>query len=413
MQTWLFQANPKTFDIDGFLDTRPSTFLWSVTRNGQRMGIGDRVFIWRSVGGDDEARSGIVAETMICEEPSNQPDDPDSQPFWGTGDPTQAKLRVRLRTVRVVGAQKEVIQRKWTLEDPVLRDMTILKAPNSTNFLVTDVEAARLRALWAKTGRNFSYAESVAALWVYKETYGGQVSRGAGSPVSDMALRIGRAVTGVYNKVMNFRHIDPRDGRAGLSGAGEIDRTVWSRFFDAKAQALDAKALDAEYRRLWGEADAEPPDMGMARDEAMEREARRLSSKTLAALMARYKGAVRPPKPQLLSVPSQRFDRDPVVTAIAKVRADFRCEVPDCSHGTFLDGEGRRYCEVHHIEPLASGGADTPDNVACVCPTHHREAHHGAEAEEIRRALLEVRHSDIINGDVHQPALGVSESATN
>lgn len=413
MQTWLFQANPKTFDIDGFLDTRPSTFLWSVTRDGQRMGIGDRVFIWRSVGGDDESRSGIVAETMMCEEPANQPDDPESQPYWRTGDPTQAKLRVRLRTVSIVGTQKEVIQRKWAQEDPLLREMTILKAPNSTNFLVTDVEAARLNALWAKTGRNFSYAESIAALWVYKETYGRPVSRGAGSPVSDMALRIGRAVTSVYNKVMNFRHIDPRDVRAGLSGAGEIDRTVWSRFFDTETQALRTEALDAEYRRLWGEANAEPPDTGMARDEAMEREARRLSSKTLAALMDRYKGAVRPSKPQLLSVPGQRFDRDPVVTAIAKVRADFRCEVPDCSHATFLDGEGRRYCEVHHIDPLASGGADTPENVACVCPTHHREAHHGAKAEEIRRALLEVRRSDIINGDAHESVALAPESAIN
>ena len=406
MQTWLFQANPKTFDIDSFLDTLPPTFLWLVTRSRQHMQVGDRVFIWRAVAGDDESRSGVVAETTICELPLNQPDDAVSRPFWHTGDPADSRLRVRLRTVRIVTSQKEIVQRKWANEDPILKEMTILKTANATNFLLTDVEAARLKALWAKTGRNFSYAESVAALWVYKETYGGPVSRGVGSPVSDMALRIGCAVTGIYNKVMNFRHIDPRDVRAGLSGAGEIDRVVWSHFFDTESQELRTEALDVEYQRLWGEAGPEPPDTSLAQDEAIEREVKRLSSLTLSALMDRYARAIRPPTPQLRSVPAQRFDRDPVVAAIAKARADFRCEVPGCSYGTFLDTEGRPYSEVHHIDPLACGGADTPDNVACVCPTHHREAHHGAEAEQIRCALLNVRRSDIINGDAHEQVLG-------
>ena len=46
-------------------------------------------------------------------------------------------------------------------------------------------------------------AESIAGLWAYAKTYGKEVSRLPGSPVADGALRIGRAVTGVYNKVMN------------------------------------------------------------------------------------------------------------------------------------------------------------------------------------------------------------------
>jgi hypothetical protein len=34
-----------------------------------------------------------------------------------------------------------------------------------------------------------------------------------------VTVKIGRAVTGVYNKVMNFRSVDPRDNRAGMSRA--------------------------------------------------------------------------------------------------------------------------------------------------------------------------------------------------
>jgi hypothetical protein len=45
-------------------------------------------------------------------------------------------------------------------------------------------------------------------------------------------MALGRAVSGVYNKVMNFRAIDPRDERSGMSGGGETDRRVWSEFYD-------------------------------------------------------------------------------------------------------------------------------------------------------------------------------------
>jgi predicted HNH restriction endonuclease len=76
------------------------------------------------------------------------------------------------------------------------------------------------------------------------------------------------------------------------------------------------------------------------------------------------------------------------------VRGAFRCEVPNCAHLPFEGRDGRPYSEVHHIEPLAEGGADTPANVASVCPAHHREAHHGQQAGEIRAALAGLRRQD-------------------
>ena len=32
MRTWIFQANPDDFDINGYLATQPVEFLWLVTR---------------------------------------------------------------------------------------------------------------------------------------------------------------------------------------------------------------------------------------------------------------------------------------------------------------------------------------------------------------------------------------------
>jgi hypothetical protein len=91
----------------------------------------------------------------------------------------------------------------------------------------------------------------MAGLWAYARTRGGEVSKRPGSPVADIAVRIGRAVTGVYTKVMNFRAIDPTDDREGMSGGGEADRLVWKRYFNEHTRALDVARLDADFERTW------------------------------------------------------------------------------------------------------------------------------------------------------------------
>jgi predicted HNH restriction endonuclease len=65
--------------------------------------------------------------------------------------------------------------------------------------------------------------------------------------------------------------------------------------------------------------------------------------------------------------------------------------VPNCNHPTFLDEDGIPYTEVHHIEPLSEGGPDVLENVACLCPAHHREVHLGRRASELTAALRAIR----------------------
>jgi hypothetical protein len=55
--TWLFQANPDLFDIDGFLATRPTAFSWKVTRQKGQIALGDQVFVWRAGGRGGSAAS--------------------------------------------------------------------------------------------------------------------------------------------------------------------------------------------------------------------------------------------------------------------------------------------------------------------------------------------------------------------
>lgn len=153
-RTWLFQANPKHFDIDGYFATNPADFLWLARQRADEMDVGDAVFLWRAVGGGDRALSGVVAEAEIAKAPAVQPEDAAAR-FWvrggGGGDPAVPQRRVRLRLLRAAG-NGGIVRRDAALDDPVLSGMTVLTARTGTNFLLRPEQAERLAALWAGTG---------------------------------------------------------------------------------------------------------------------------------------------------------------------------------------------------------------------------------------------------------------------
>jgi hypothetical protein len=178
------------------------------------------------------------------------------------------------------------------IEDPVLAGLSVFRFQNTTNFSVSRKQADRLNALWTKTGNDWTYEEAVAGLWAYDQTFGHEVSRLSGSAVSRVALLTGRAVSGVYNKVMNFRYIDPRDDRAGMSGASAMDHRVWAEFYDPVTTSLRSGALEAEFERLWANAPEDrPPDEARATDLNFEQETRRLAQRSLEELIALYAAA--------------------------------------------------------------------------------------------------------------------------
>jgi hypothetical protein len=396
--TWIFQANPDRFDIDGFLSTKPTTLTWLVSRYGKQIAVGDRVFIWRAVGKGDKDESGVIAEALVLMPVRPQTDAIGADGFWKNfSEASVIRDRVHLRLVKIAKDRKSVVKRRWLIDDPILSDLIILKMANATNYRVTTDQAIRLNALWSNTGRNWNYGESVAGLWAYNATYGRPVSSVSGSPVAQIALTIGRAVPGCYNKIMNFRHLDPRDSREGLSGGSEIDERVWAIFFDKQANTVRGGALLGEFNRLWSPiSDLTPVGQENTHQLIIEAEVSRLSSLTLKQLSKRYAEASVLPaaKPKVLNSSVKRFVRDAIVIAIAQVRAKFSCEVPGCANPLFISADGTPYVEVHHISPLGEGGDDTPANVACICPSHHREVHLGRAATSLRRQLELIRDQD-------------------
>jgi 5-methylcytosine-specific restriction protein A len=75
------------------------------------------------------------------------------------------------------------------------------------------------------------------------------------------------------------------------------------------------------------------------------------------------------------------FLRDDKVRSKVIARSKGRCEY--CGQVGFRKLNGQFYVETHHIVSLAKQGPDTLDNVIALCPGHHRQAHYGADWEDL------------------------------
>ena len=254
MNTWVFQGNPDVFDISGYLSASPGEIRWLVTRYADEMNVGDTVYLLQAAGKSKDT-AGIVAEGTLLEQPHDQIDDTLSSNFWKQADETQLACRVCIRLQRVAN-KKEILKRDWLHEDSILKEFPVFKMAAATNFRVTEPQAQRLRRLWDRTGVPFSRAEIVASLLLYETTRGQVLSKSPGAAIEQMAQKVGRATSGIYNKLMNFRALDPRAKQAGPSGGSKLDTEVWDSYFDTQASTLNLTDLQREYERLWGNVDA-------------------------------------------------------------------------------------------------------------------------------------------------------------
>jgi len=97
----------------------------------------------------------------------------------------------------------------------------------------------------------------------------------------------------------------------------------------------------------------------------------------------------RPPKDARRSF----FERSEAVRLYVLKRAHGCCEA--CGNvAPFLRKDGTPYLEPHHTKRVADGGPDDPAWVGAVCPTCHREIHHGQNGpalnEKLQQRLIEI-----------------------
>lgn len=378
MQTWLFQCNPNRFRIDQFLSTRPTATNWLVSQYSKRIEPGDQVFIWRAIGEGPPEASGIVAEAEVLTKTAPMPDNPAERPFWV--DQTEAGTvspRVSLRIVRIANV-RAMIRRTRMLEDPILRDLRILRMSNNTNYLVTPEQATRLNDLWvsaAGVGRNPTWVrdELILALDTYLRYRGNPPRKESPEIVelSDTLNRLARYLcltrgdrfrnaNGVYMKLMNFRRFDPtftESGRVGLSRGGRAEEEIWAEFAHdpercrqvaETIKAVLASAGNDEIRTELAGEDIEEAEEG----------------RVITALHRRYErnaGIVKAKKARVLAT----FGR-------------LECEACGFDFHERYGVHGDGFIECHHTQPvhaLRPGQKTRASDLKLLCANCHRMVH--------------------------------------
>lgn len=151
MKKWIFQGNPKRFNVDAYL--LDNEFItWSIRQEHliEQIDIGDEVFIWRS-DGDDKGTGGIVARAEVISLPQEYVNDEESTQYWYE-DVTEAYLAVHLKVLEV--EVENILKRTNLLEHDILHEIPILKIRNNTNYLLTEQLGEALAKEWKKVRVN-------------------------------------------------------------------------------------------------------------------------------------------------------------------------------------------------------------------------------------------------------------------
>lgn len=139
---WILQTNAARVEVDAYLAER-ETAVWGCGNFGDRIAVGDRVFLWRASGGT-KAVAGIVGlATVIGEAEYRSHDAPER-----LGDPKlqNPKLRVALRLdeIRVT----HPIPRATVKAHPELFRHPIVTVNQGAAFALTREQEAALDELW-------------------------------------------------------------------------------------------------------------------------------------------------------------------------------------------------------------------------------------------------------------------------
>jgi hypothetical protein len=149
MVTWIFQGNPKVFQVDKYL-AQKKIILWTIRQKHfkDEISIGDEVFIWRADGNIPKS-GGIVAKGKVISTPQNMEDDAPN--LWIDLQKSTSALRVaiELEDVRLTG--EGMLKRIDLEKDTNVRDMRILVVRSETNYKLEPRHAQYIEKLWKQT----------------------------------------------------------------------------------------------------------------------------------------------------------------------------------------------------------------------------------------------------------------------
>lgn len=151
---WIFQGNPDTFDIDGYLSAF-SKITWTIRQKhyASEIQVGDRVFLWRSKG-SKKRPYGIVAVGEILTTPVMMPDHPEAFLFWKKKVDNKVNLKVWIKVTNCMISEGGLLRKDTISSDPLLSNLLILRLKQNTNYKINDDEGQRLFNLCTKKNGN-------------------------------------------------------------------------------------------------------------------------------------------------------------------------------------------------------------------------------------------------------------------
>ncbi len=198
--------------------------------------------------------------------------------------------------------------------------------------------------------------------------------------VSELAKLTQKPHSVVYEKIQHLLYLNSQGRYGKWSGGTKVDREVYEEFNEDR-ERLCSVATKIREELLNNAVNYEDIFVSFEEDEAREIERLKKDGWTESSEIGNV-------LPSIKYCTLKRHDRIPTVSAIAKLRAGFKCEVYGCNYNPFIGLYNIPYVEVHHIKRLADGGEDTLKNTACLCPNHHREIHFGENKEKLSEILL-------------------------
>lgn len=133
-KVWIFQANPRRYDVLNALADEFEVDMWTINQYKNYVRSGHIALIWMS-----GKEAGIYAIADIVSDPEFMIDSEESTKYWlSYEDKSQRRLRVKIKyTMKMIN---NPIMKEELRKIKELRNLSIFKQPQGTNFPVSDKE---------------------------------------------------------------------------------------------------------------------------------------------------------------------------------------------------------------------------------------------------------------------------------
>lgn len=169
--SWVFQANPKLFQIKEALQ-HITRLRWTIRKYRDKIKQGDRVFFWMS-----GAEAGCLGRGVIRTDPQEMEELPEERQFHTDPDKIAGASTLRVE-IEITHRIDPPISRETLLGHPVLKNMTVLRAPQGSHFLLTEHEADVLEELSHSSNSQtkaapFSLGDALSGLFLAQSDFKG------------------------------------------------------------------------------------------------------------------------------------------------------------------------------------------------------------------------------------------------